>query len=440
MLAVMAPALLALAAAVAFAGARRWSIVVAVVAALGTSQLWQVGITARPEVFVCVILLCSSALRPPLAAAPVANRNILTLLGFWLAYATAVSLAFSPRPADSISLIIWSALSMSALWWLPRLGLTAREVVCFGTAVVLAHALFAIGAWLLAQTGSANYFVFLDFGDTNYRARGITLEPNILGSTSVAWITVVYYWRHVVPRWVLLSTVPIAAAGLTSLTRTTIACLLLVGAIIALRNFGSFVRGAVLAAVSIPVLLSVAGSSVLAAQGRAASLLDFNDFSQGTGAFRSRSWQLALDDLSNGTGWLTGFGINSFPQRYEAYVNHKSLDYLSNFWITTLYDTGVVGAFLLVLALVAIVRAVPRKYDALPFFIGFAISQSVTSTSWLLFTWFTVAAMLLPNAVEAQDSSPKGRVDPVDGSIPGAPPRPSITPVPAARRALGRHH
>lgn len=339
----------------------------------------------------------------------------LWILGAWLTWCAAVSIAFSPEVGTSISLLVWYAISISLILSLPRLF--DHQFVKAATLVVTGHALFALTYWTISQWGGGDLFVQRDTGGSNARAMGIALEPNILASTSGMWLAVMYYHRRIFTKWWIISLPIIGLVIVCTLTRTTIVAVLLALAYIIMRHARQVIVPAAYIAISVGTMVLWLGSP-LSADSRTSNLVGTPNFASGTGAFRLRSWKIAFNELGEHYNLIHGFGTVSFQQRHWE-VRSNELDYLSNFWISLMYDGGLIGFLLFLIAVYGMFARIGFISDLVPFLVISLLTLSLTNTAWLGFTWLCVGALVLRSkgdamVHDARDSRP-GEVVARDG-------------------------
>lgn len=124
-----------------------------------------------------------------------------------------------------------------------------------------------------------------------------------------------------------------------------------------------------------------------------------HDFSPSSGnvAYRRLVADIAFKDM---TGWrlLLGNGVDTFGQRHDDPTHAGVSGYLSSLPLQVVYDTGVVGAAILLGFTIVLLRTVRRA--GLPVVLGsltaFAVTATFTSTLWFSTTWLLagcIAAM-----------------------------------------------
>lgn len=328
-----------------------------------------------------------------------AQRPAMILLGGYIAYAAGVSMLYSPSPVRSLAVVGWLGLS-----WLVAVAITAlfdsspaleRQIVIWGSLAAVA----AVGLFTAGRLTGHDLAVQPEHNTGGRALYGLGYEANILGSTlAVAAFIAITARRQVISRRLLLLVIPpMLLAIALSLTRAAVLGLL-IG--LAVWTWGSNL--ALRRVVPIAALIFVAALGVGAAFPTISRPVEQKfgqlfDTQSGTGRRRVEKWNAALDDMDI-RAWILGSGFNSFGQRHvePTQVAAGTPGYLSNVGLQVLYDTGLVGASLLLLALRAVWprdRALRRRAAGLV--AVFLVTSFATSTFWFGSTWTLVALALL---------------------------------------------
>lgn len=311
-----------------------------------------------------------------------------------------VSVIRAPDGIASLRILGWIAGSLMIASLVAVLstgrGTQITQAVARLSSIVSLAALVGVLAWLAASASPASTLGVQVEGLTGAPAAyGLSFEANIFGGICAVWLVLDVLYVH---RARLASSVVIRGllglGVLASLTRAAALGALLgiaVGAVATQRTrrvaasvllmTGLTVGGIFLVGPTVPILRPIAE--------KGAQLVDLNS---STSVVRRASWDLALGDMSFGTT-LTGQGVNSFGQRHvdPSRPSERVPGYLSNVFLQVIYDTGVVGAALLVAAAWAIVKRL-RSADVrvLGLAVCGAIVGAATSPLWFANWWVVV--------------------------------------------------
>lgn len=328
---------------------------------------------------------------------------------FWFAANAITSVIQSPDSGQSLRLMLWVGSNFVAailVYWLPmRPANMARDALT----VVAASAAGSVAMWGLATaTSSPSIFVEQDYASAFFRLQGLMLEPNLLAALLFFASCVAVRFSRELPRALVVVFLVIAAVGIV-LTFTRVAGALMVVLLItylwpALSAIARVI--AVIFGIAGALLFSNGssngggGPTLLSTLGdRAAGLLDFGS---GTGAFRVRTADLAINEIVQ-RGAFIGQGFNSFPQLHQSDQGSKGELYLGLLWLVIVYDGGVIGALFFLTGVIAVWASVGWKKGLL-FFGGFALIASTTNPIWYVFPW--VFAVLMVRARDSPEFAP----------------------------------
>jgi hypothetical protein len=137
---------------------------------------------------------------------------------------------------------------------------------------------------------------------------------------------------------------------------------------------------------------------------------DIADLGSGTGAYRAGIWNLALDELSTPGTALFGFGTNSFPQHHREEGGSGEDLYLSNLPLAVVYDGGLVGGGLFVVAIASLLRRAPvrARRSGQAAVLALLVASIATNPIWFAFAWWPFAVL---SASAAADGDASGYVD-----------------------------
>lgn len=327
---------------------------------------------------------------------------LIAVFAAWLAASSLATLANSlevRQSAQVMALVVASFVAFVAL----RIGGGAEWRAKWGVAAAAAVAGGSVAAWAVAtSSGRWAAIVESDYQSELLRPQWFMSEPNLLASYCVLWFCVMVAWRACMSRiqlWVCgcLLIVP------TALTLTRAAFVGLVLAVILLYFRSSWGPWKVAATVGLAVVALLASLGTGAGRSDAADsrllgvgterLSRIADFESGTGALRSRTWQLALDDIERERSWATGLGTNSFEQRHSFIQSSTGRLYLGNLWLGTYYDGGPVALLSLCGLYVLIWRRTPDRVASSAFFLALAVISIATNPTWFAYSWAAMAVL-----------------------------------------------
>ncbi|WP_173922492.1 O-antigen ligase [Agromyces sp. Marseille-P2726] len=262
--------------------------------------------------------------------------------------------------------------------WVVRMGTSALAVLCGVCLLLLVTGLTGPPLLIPPQ------------GGVLWRVRGLALEANLMGSICAGWLAVMFYWRRRLGRVHIVSAVVISLAAVLTNTRATWICLAVLGIALALtyRKHAVALLPLVLAIVIAVIAALPSNSEQESLLWKASNIFSAQD---GTGLYRIRTWDIAFDDLNSANGWLTGLGVNSYPQRHPIDITNVTEGYVGNVWVSTIYDSGIIGLILFALMLVLMWLRSPDRLGALPLFATLGISFTFTNGFWMLFPWIYLA-------------------------------------------------
>lgn len=310
--------------------------------------------------------------------------------------------------ASSIRIALWLSLSFAAYL------LTIAAAGRFGSVASIVDAIVAIGAvasgvavvlYLLAGLGLTTFGVQSDPVSGQISAKGTLYEANLLGSyaavTALLAASQLVHAHHQTRRrgaLLLLATTICVAAAYVSFTRAAWlglaagALVLLVVSRPPLGRVRAVAWGGLLVAAAGPFLLvSGAGSQLVD------RLLSLVTDSTGSIAFRSANMTLALTGIPDHL-WL-GAGTNSFGQHFQDPTQGYGPAYIGGLLIATLWDVGVWGLGLLLIAFATLTMRVWRGFGSIDYAIrslsaGFAaaftcalVAYQATNGFWFAYTW-----------------------------------------------------
>jgi len=356
--------------------------------------VFQIGpIAIRPEHFGLLLLVVIAVKTHSQSsrnggAAPLA---FWLLIGVWVSLGCIANAFVAPEPAASFYILSWIISSLAAFALVSRSAHKA-QMINIGTYVIGAVSVASVASWILSEaTRQALPLTILDNGDGLARIVGFAFEPNIMGALLVTWIALALYWKHDLTRASLILVPIISVASILTMTRAAWASLVL----ILLINLAYAQRNRLGKVLLLLIAAAVVAFSLVSSTDGAGAVVgkinSFFDFGSGTGAFRSLSWRIAIEDIQMLESWFSGLGTNSFVQRHADLVDSARIDYLSNAWIAQLYDTGVLGLVALIAAFIVLWLTSTRRPAAFPLFASIALTSALTNNLWFAFPWAFMA-------------------------------------------------
>jgi hypothetical protein len=363
------------------------------------------GANFRPEHFVLAVCLVAMLMagRAQALMAAASNRTVV-LFACFVAWSALVSVLTPPEPGESLLIVGWLALDLVMLVVLLASTNNSETLARSGVLWTGWASAAAIVFWLVGRSSGAPFVA------SDGAAIGLSFEPNLLGATLAMWAFVAFTGVHSLSRRTRTVVVALAVTGLgLSLTRAAMAGLalgLLVWAALqgtrakarALRLLGSLIAVSAL-------LVAVAPGAIDPVSEDVSNTFEFGT---GTGQQRVESWRTAIDDL-DGFDWVVGLGTNSFGQRHlePTLPTTPTPQYLANLPLQVVYDTGIVGALLLVATLLSLFRRRRlRDGRALGLLTVYLACAVATSPFWYGTTWVLVAIAVLHDRPDPKVSRP----------------------------------
>lgn len=356
------------------------------------------GVTIRPEMVVGLACWAAVALG--------ANRGrrlrrsqvlIAVLLTLWVALQLVISYFQSPQFFASARVITWLCLSFGIAVWLWNSPIRTHRVMKASAWLALVYSVAAVALWGSSFLGYTGFGLQPDPAYGGYAAYVTVLEANILAGLVVLVTLLVFTpaGREVSDalRYTLLTLAPVVA--LATHTRTALIALAIGVLLLSIRyaEESTLVNRIYVGALAIAssVVLTVSDLSY----GGLQKFTELINFETGTGGYRRITWELALNDLSANSAWVTGLGTNSFEQRHIDFSRPQLMEplYLSNIFMQVIYDSGVLGVIILSLLAVVAIRA-SRSFSFVAVVAGYLVLAAATSVFWLAQTWIIVGIML----------------------------------------------
>lgn len=356
------------------------------------------GVTIRPEMVVGLACWAAVALG--------ANRGrrlrrsqvtIAVLLTIWIALQLMVSFFQSPHFFASARVVIWLCLSLGIAVWLWSSPIRTRRVLAASAWLALIYSVAAIALWGLSFLGFTGFGLQPDPAYGGYAAYVTVLEANILAGLVVLVTLLVFTpaGREVSDalKYTLLTLAPVVA--LATHTRTALIALAIGVLLLSIRFAGQPTRVNRVYVCALAVVSSVVLAVADLSSGGLQKFTDLINLETGTGGYRRITWELALSDLYAESAWITGLGTNSFEQRHIDFSRPQLMEplYLSNIFMQIVYDSGVLGAFILSLMAVVAIRA-SRSFSFVAVVAGYLVLAAATSVLWLAQTWILVGVMM----------------------------------------------
>lgn len=309
------------------------------------------GLRLEHFVFVGVALGWLWRVRPSLKLLAFNRADVLLVV--YLIVAFAASWLSAPSLSESLKFLALMAFGVVLFWFVRVIVATgAREferavvsLMVIGTAAML----YGIVAWLLYPFGinlGVQTYVLQNF--ETWSPYGTLWDANTFGIFAMAlalvlmtlWFDAQFASQRV---WLSVGIVIALVAMALSLTRTAWiglgAGVLLLVLISPQRRWAIALGGAALLLVALALVVNSALAGADVSAGSWERLLTSQSIFFRLDGY-ARAWNDWLDNP-----WL-GNGVNVFAQKYTAYAGQR--DWISNFVLMTLHDTGIVGFSLLV--------------------------------------------------------------------------------------------
>ncbi len=357
------------------------------------------GLHFLPEDIVVLALLVAlvAERRERALWAAATDRTALALAAF-IAWSVLVTMVQAPDVGKSMAVVGWLGLD-----WLILVAVLASfpdservERLAVNSAAVLGAVALVLGV-LAAVAGTTIGTRPPGPAGEARPVFALAYEANILASTLAIWAFVALTSPHPRVRRAARFCVPLAVAGIAfSLTRAAIlgfAAGLLVWAVVEGGPAARTVTKILAATLVVGVLATaVTPAATAPVRQRLGHLLDFGS---GTSGDRAKIAKTALGDLG-GPQLAIGLGTNTDGQRHENRTSTGRRGFLSVLPVQIVYDGGLIGAGLLVLALFT-VRPIsrPGRARALGALVVFGITAAATSPFWLGSTWLLVALAVM---------------------------------------------
>jgi hypothetical protein len=314
----------------------------------------------------------------------------------WIAWSAGISLVRSPDPVESMQIVGWLAIDALMVLAVLGSGASSERIWAYIVRYGAWAAAIGCGIWVSARVVGTTVGVQTDTTTGAPAVYGLSFEANIFGATMALLVMGVVAMG--VPRAArtgrAVYVLPIVGLLVSSTRSAALGLLagLAAWAVMSgsLRARGRILVGLVVAFLSLALVALIAPSVAEPLVEKAAVAVDF---SGGTGAVRAETWSIAVSDLST-TDLLIGKGTNSFGQRHRDQTQPQAdrPGYIGNLPLQIVYDSGLVGALLL---LVALLSAIPHgrigRARALAMLIVYLACALATSPFWFASTWLLFA-------------------------------------------------
>ena len=324
--------------------------------------------------------------------------SVLRVSGLaWITLSLFTSFYFAPSPFRSLWVVLQIGVGISSMALLLNvrnkdflIDLANRAIFPLLVLYSTTYIFFALSlnSLVLNQVSSSG------------RLTGFSYESNILASQAVIWMGVIYQNRERLTRWknstFLLLTIVIIGTG----TRAAIFALFLILTFHLIRLIkGIRLSGWVIALLVTTILIfvnSIFTSIVLKTNlgnsfGRTFQVFDTN---ADTAQYRLRVFEIAIEDIrqSRDINKIFGNGTNSFAQLNPLDISKVEEGYLSNVWLATLYDSGIVGFSLFMLFAYSLYRITrPSGFESVLVLLSIAVCATTTSMIWFSFLWISLS-------------------------------------------------
>jgi O-antigen ligase len=378
---------------------RRKGLTATTVVAILTVQVSGLGlqmgsISLRPEHLLPFLLVSILAQRGRLGK----NLPLVVILYTPFLWYLTVSLLGAPDAADSLQNAMALVTATAALPCFVVLGEELGGVRLLNLWLAVGTAVNGFGLALYA-TGLGG--IQFDVATGHVVAEGLAYEANIYGSQAGALLVAALAFPSLAGRrlGIQMAVVNACALVLSQARGAWLACAVVLVLTTMTRH---------IAVRRLLVLLALVGStglfvfgisqlSLRTADAQTAVLRDLGtraqsltDTSSGTGAFRLRTWQLALQDIYIYP--FTGSGIGSYAWLHGDFTRPGQRGHLSNIYLGWLHSGGIIGTLLICMSVVLYVRILggvrtAMANPALHAVLVLAIAYVATDGSWLAWPW-----------------------------------------------------
>lgn len=323
------------------------------------------------------------------------------LVTAWLLVIASFSAFSAPAPDQSLRLVVWVVINVVAVFAVRRIAENPMQLVKDSLTTTNVMLVVFILGWIIANMGSSvNIFVEADYASSTYRLKGLMLEPNLLAALALTWLCVGYVFRTSIGNRIYWSSISIMSFGIF-MTYTRAAWVILLALVACalwttMRRHRGLLISALMASLPIVGLLvfnDVEGSTGSIGDTIQARFSSLFDFQSGTGAYRTRTWEIALQDILR-DGWWTGHGYNSFSQSHFSSETSNGTLYLGLLWLSLIYDGGLLSFLLFVTSMILLWKSSSK--DSSWFYIALIILSTSTNPTWFMFPWVMAALLITP--------------------------------------------
>jgi len=361
--------------------------------------------------------------RPQLAGGG-ASGFLAVCLGLYVLANLVSTLLMAIDVGSSLRVVLWLSLSFAAyvltiavVGKYSSVGALLDDIVAIGTIASIA----ALALYGLAGLGVSSFGVQADPVGGQLSAKGTFLEANLLGSFAamtaiLAASLLVHAPRHSTRRRALLFVCVgiCSTAAYLSFTRAAWLGLAVGGLVVLLLSRPPSGRARVIVRGG---LILASAASLLFVSGLGAPLLDrlvslFTD-STGTIAYRAAGYAQALTGILQHL-WI-GLGTNSFGQHILDPTQNYGRGYLGGLFIATLWDVGLVGLAILLVAFATLARTLWQALASVDdtvrsqavglsaAFVCALVAYQSTNGFWFAYNWILIGlAASIPVIITAR--------------------------------------
>ena len=324
------------------------------------------------------------------------DRTLLVLAAF-IGWGAFVTLFQAPKVGESFGIVGWLAFDWLILVALVACFADAADLERLGVIFATVLGALAVTIGIASSLGITHLGTQAGFFGEARPVYAVSYEANILASTMAVWAFIALSSPHPRVRSIARFCVPLAVGAIAfSLTRAVfigfalgILAWGLAGGRQAARTVGKVAAVTLVAGL---LALVVVPGVVAPVKDRMSHVFDVQS---GTGESRTETAKHALSDLA-GPQAVVGLGTNTYGQRHEEPTLPGHEGYLQILPLQILYDGGVIGAGILVLALATVKPfSRPGRARAIGVLVIYATAATATSPFWLGSSWMLIALAVI---------------------------------------------
>lgn len=321
------------------------------------------------------------------------NNYIQRYVGLWLLAQVPISVYFSPNVGQSLNLVIWMFLNFCNFLWLYKYS-SIQSIINISMRIAALQVILGILLFMLAQVSGIEIGVQHDPTYGGLAVYVATIEANVYAGLITIWSLVSFTrYRMVAGKLTFLTLRYLTPfAILASQTRTALLAWTVAAVALYLAKSKKYISFSYFAVTILVVIIAIGRNVRIPSYfSKFNYLLDLN---QGNGLYRALARSVAVSDLNQLKGWLTGLGFNSFGQRHLDPTLNGVPWYLGDVTLQIVYGGGLIS-FLILFSLAWRIGTTLKSYTAFTLFLAWYLLSTSTSVLWLVQTWIYLALIAL---------------------------------------------